>query len=172
MGSVMNITKKIKMIIISDTHNCLNEEEFREFVMEHNNYDICILLGDHNSNDISVILKYIDKNKIYGLIGNHDYDYLSDYDIPNLNGNVIDINGTTLLGIQGSFKYKPSNFPSFTQRESILFFEDKPKVDILLSHDIKFDSGKEKDPAHQGLFGITYYLFKSKVSYSYTWACS
>lgn len=164
-GKCDEYNKKVRMIVISDTHNCLKEEEFRQFIECHNIYDICILLGDHNSNDISILLKYIDKNKIYGLLGNHDYDYLLDYGIPNLNGRVIDVNGTTLLGIEGSFKYKPSNFPSFSQKESILFFDDKPKVDILLSHDNRFDSSMERNPAHQGLFEITYYLFKNKVPY-------
>lgn len=164
-GKCDEYNKKIKMIIISDTHNCLNEEEFRNFIECHKHYDICVLLGDHNSNDISIILKYIDKKKIYGLLGNHDYDYLSNYDIFNLNGKVININGTTFLGIQGSFKYKPASFPSFTQQESILFLDNQPKVDILLSHDNRFDSSMERNPAHQGLFGITYYLFKNKIPY-------
>ena len=107
----------------------------------------------------------IDNNKIYGLLGNHDYDYLEEFNINNLNGKTININGTTILRIQGSFKYKPSNFPSFTQRESILFLNDKPNVDILVSHDNSFDNNMIGNPAHQGLFGITYYLFKNKVPY-------
>lgn len=41
--------------------------------------------------------------------------------INNLNSNVININETSILEIQGSFRYKPSNFPSFSQKESILF---------------------------------------------------
>ena len=116
-------------------------------------------------NDISVVLKYVDKDKTYGLLGNHDYSYLSEFNIKNLNGNVININGTTILGIEGSFKYKPAKFPSFTQRESIMFLNEKPGVDILVSHDNSLDSSMSNNPAHQGLFGITYYLFKNNVSY-------
>ncbi len=164
-GAASTYNKKIKMIVISDTHNCLNEEQFKKFVEQHKSYDICLLLGDHHSNDISIILKYIDNSKIYGLLGNHDHNYLEEHNINNLNGKIININGTTILGIQGSFKYKPSNFPSFTQRESILFLNDKPSVDILVSHDNSFDSNMSRNPAHQGLFGITYYLFKNKVPY-------
>ena len=164
-GNSNTYNKKITMIVISDTHNCLNEDDFKKFVEQHKEYDVCLLLGDHHSNDISIILKYIDNNKIYGLLGNHDYDYLEEFNINNLNGKTININGTTILGIQGSFKYKPSNFPSFTQRESILFLNDKPNVDILVSHDNSFDNNMIGNPAHQGLFGITYYLFKNKVPY-------
>lgn len=104
--------KKIKMIVISDTHNCLKE-----------------------------------------------------FNINNLNGKIININGTTILGTQGSFRYKPSDFPSFTQRESMLFLNDKPNADILVSHDNSFDNNMIGNPAHQGLFGITYYLLKNKVPY-------
>lgn len=97
-------------------------------------------------------------------MGNHDYDYLSDYDIQNINGKVIQINGINLLGMQGNFKYKQVDFPSFTQDESIHFFEYKPSVDILLTHDKRFDPDKvNRDPAHQGLIGITNYIYKNKI---------
>lgn len=164
-GNCDKFNKSIKMILISDTHNCLNMNEFEQFVDAHRDYDVCILLGDHNSYDVEKILKYIDKSKLYGLLGNHDYNYLSEFDINNLNGNVINIKGVNILGIQGSFKYKPSDFPSFTQQESISFLNEKPKVDILVSHDNRFDSKMIGNPAHQGLFGITYYLYKNKVPY-------
>lgn len=164
-GNCNSYNKRIKLIVISDTHNCLLEEEFRTFINKYNDYDACILLGDHSSSDISLILRYIDKNKVYGILGNHDYNYLSEYNIPNLNGKIININGTTILGIEGSFKYKPSSFPSFTQKNSISFLNDMPSVDILVSHDNRFNSSMELNPSHQGLFGITYYLFKKKISY-------
>ncbi len=98
------------MILISDTHNCLNMNEFEQFVDAHRDYDVCILLGDHNSYDIEKILKYIDKSKLYGLLGNHDYNYLSEFDINNLNGNVINLTGVNQLGITGSFTSQPSDF--------------------------------------------------------------
>ena len=160
-----SFNKTIKMILISDTHGSLNLEEFRKFVNVHSNYDACILLGDHSSNDIEKILSCTNKNKLYGILGNHDCDYLSKYNITNLNGNLININGVTLLGIEGSYKYKPSSYPSFSQADSIRFLNNLSKADILLSHDGKFDEKKSNDPAHQGLFGITYYLYKNRVPY-------
>ena len=163
-GACYNFNKSLKLIVISDTHNDLNFNEFKRFVHKHNNYDICILLGDHSSNDIEKILKCIDKTKIYGLLGNHDKNYLKEYNIKSLNGQVININDISLLGIEGSYKYKEEDYPSFTQKESIDFLNDKPKVDILV-HDNRFDSSKIYDVAHQGLFGITYYLYKNKIPY-------
>lgn len=164
-GNSRILNNKIRLIVITDTHNTLREEEFRNFILNCGEYDVCLLLGDFGSNDLPIILRYIDKKKIYALLGNHDYNYIKEYELNNLNGNVININGVRLLGIQGSFKYKPSDFPSFSQKESILFLSDKPEVDVLVSHDIRFNSMSERDPAHQGLFGITYYLFKNKVPY-------
>ena len=67
----------MNLIVITDTHNTLNESELTRIIKEHPNFDLCILLGDHNYNDIEIILKHIDKNKIYCLLGNHDYDYIN-----------------------------------------------------------------------------------------------
>ena len=164
-GNSRRLENKIKIIVITDTHNTLKEDEFRNFILNSGDYDVCLLLGDFGSNDLPIILRYIDREKIYALLGNHDYNYIKEYELNNLNGNIININGVKLLGIQGSFKYKPSDFPSFSQKESILFLEDKPDVDILVSRDIRFNSMAERDPAHQGMFGITYYLFKNRVPY-------
>lgn len=164
-GNARFLNKKIKIIVISDTHNTLDEDKFKNFISDHLEYDICLLLGDFGTNDLPIILKFIKKEKIYALLGNHDYNYIDEYGLNNLNGNVIEINGIKLLGIQGSFKYKPSDFPSFSQRDSIKFLDEKPQVDILVSHDTKFNTNAERDPAHQGLFGITYYLFKNQVPY-------
>ena len=166
-GQARKINGTIKLLILSDTHNTLNEEKFKLFVSNHSDYDACLLLGDFGNRDLPIILKYVNNNKIYALLGNHDYDYISEYNLNNLNGKIININGVKLLGIEGSFKYKPSNFPSFSQKDSIDFLNNKEEVDILVSHDTKFNSDKERDPAHQGLFGITYYLFKNRKN---TWA--
>ena len=164
-GDCSNFNSSLKLIVISDTHNDLIFDDFQEFINKHNNYDICILLGDHSSSDIEKILKCVDKTKLYGILGNHYRNYLKEYDINSLNGQIININGVSLLGIEGSYKYKEEGYPSFTQKESIDFLNDKPKVDILVSHDNRFDSSKIYDVAHQGLFGITYYLYKNKIPY-------
>lgn len=154
--------KNVSLLIISDTHGTLNENSFRNY-LKNKYYDVCIMLGDHYNRDIEIIVRNIDKSKLYGIKGNHDYDYLQDYDIPNINGQIININGIKILGMEGSFKYKPVDFPSFTHDESIAFLENKEKVDILVTHDKKFDPEKLRDPAHQGLIGITNYIYKNRV---------
>lgn len=162
----ISLPYKIKLIIIADTHNTLNENALCEIIGKYTDYDACILLGDHSDYDLQKIFKHIPKDKIYALLGNHDVDYISNYNLNNLNGRMIEIHGVRLLGIQGSFKYKPSNFPSFTQEDSINFLIDKGSADILISHDGPFNDNMINNSAHQGLFGITYYLFKNKVKYN------
>ncbi len=160
------LPNKIKLLIITDTHNTLDETELVNTISAHPYFDICLLLGDHSDNDIIKVLNHIPKDKIYALLGNHDINYIANYDLNNLNGNIIEINGVKLLGIQGSFKYKPVDFPSFTQEDSIRFLKDQEPVDILISHDGPFDDNMINNPAHQGLFGITYYLYKNRVKYN------
>ena len=164
-GKCDKFDKKIRILLITDTHGCLKEEDFSKFVLENKDYDICLMLGDHSNGDIRTILKYIEKEKIYALLGNHDSNYINEFGLKNLNGEIIEINGVKLLGIQGSYRYKPEQFPAFSQKESMEFLEDKEKVDILVSHDAPFGLSERNDVAHQGLFGIMYYLFKNKVPY-------
>lgn len=164
-GKCDSFNKKMRMIVISDTHSCLDKDEFAKFVAEHENFDVCLLLGDHSVGDVDIILQYIDKEKLYALLGNHDNNYIGKFNLKNLNGTVINVNGVKILGIQGSYKYKPDDFPSFTQKESIEFLNNKEKVDILVSHDAPYGLSERNDVAHQGLFGILYYLFKNKVPY-------
>ena len=164
-GKCDSFNKKIKMIIITDTHGCLKEDEFSDFLKNHEEYDACLLLGDHSVGDVNTILKYVNKEKIYALLGNHDHDYIDKFNLKNINGEIIEINGVKILGIQGSYRYKSENFPSFSQKESIEFLDSKGKADILVSHDAPFELSEGNDVVHQGLFGITYYLFKNKVPY-------
>ena len=164
-GECNKFDKKIRILLITDTHSCLKEYEFKEFILNIKEYDICLLLGDHSMNDINIILKYVKKEKIYALLGNHDNDYINKFKLNSLNGNIIEVNGVKILGIQGSYKYKPEEFPSFSQKESIEFLNNKDKVDILVSHDAPYGLSERNDVAHQGLFGILYYLFKNKVPY-------
>lgn len=166
-GNARNkLPNSIRLIIITDTHNMLDESQLIEVVKKHSNYDVCILLGDHSDTDIQKVIKYIPREKLYALLGNHDINYIDNYKLNNLNGKIININGVKILGIQGSFKYKPVDFPSFTQEESIKFLLNKEQADILISHDGPFDDNMINNPAHQGLFGITYYLFKNNVKYN------
>lgn len=162
-NGINSFEKDISLLVIADTHGdlALNKEMQKKIMNQK--YDVCCVLGDIHDYDFKIILKHIPKEKIIAILGNHDrFSLLSEYGLDDYNGKVIDINGVKIGAIQGSYKYKDESFPSFTHEESIKFLDRMPYVDILLSHDkpLTFDY---KDPAHDGLKGITKYLYDKKV---------
>ncbi len=166
-GDCRILSNKIKLLIIADTHGLLEyKEEEKEKLKSINDYDLCCALGDITYSDYEIILKYIPKEKIVSLLGNHDgFDILKEFELEDLNGKIININGIRIGGIQGSYRYKSESFPSFTHEESLEFLDKMGEVDILLSH-----AGPYIDdslgPVHSGLKGITEYLYKYHVPYN------
>lgn len=163
-NGVMKFNKSITLLIISDTHGDIKlQKAMQDKLAGIRNYDACFMLGDISDNDCKMIKEVIPQEKIYGLLGNHDrFSFLEEHNIKNINGKVININGVRIAGIQGTFKYKPEYFPSYTHEESIEFLKSVPEADILLSHDkpFTFETG---DLVHDGLKGITEYLYSNRV---------
>ena len=166
------ISKPIRLLVISDTHGDLALSKTLKYDIIDKEFDLCCILGDIHYYDYEVILEYIPKDKIVALLGNHDsFDLLKTYDLKDLNGKVVEVNGIRIGGIQGSSRYKDLAFPSFTQEESINFTEKMPYVDILLSHDKPFTISYNQDnpfipdfcDAHDGLKGITKFLYDKQV---------
>ena len=167
-GKARTLNKDIRLLLISDTHGSLWEKEEELQKASEYPYDICVLLGDHEFDDIDYVLDYIPKEKLYGVLGNHDRDWITKYGIHSLHGKIIEVNGVRILGCGGSSKYKDGVYPSFTQKESKEFFRHMPCADILISHDAGLDKAKIRpcgfhDVAHTGLIGITEYLFRNNV---------
>ena len=157
--------RNITILFISDTHNSLygKEEEFTTICKQH--YDICILLGDHSNSDIEIILKYVPLEKICGVLGNHDvFTLYENFNIRNLHNTKIEINDVKITGFQGSFKYTDKNKPLFSHEESIEILNNLECTDIFVTHDRPFlnDNG---DPPHDGLKGITNYIYKNKIPF-------
>ena len=162
-NGVRSFDKSIKLLVISDTHGdlSLNKDMYKKLV--NVDYDLCCILGDIHDYDFKVIFKYIPKDKIIAILGNHDrFSLLSEHGLDNFNGKIITVNDVRIGLIQGSFRYKNENFPSFNHEESIEFLNKMSEVDILLSHDKPF-TYDYKRPAHDGLKGITKYLYEKKV---------
>lgn len=162
-----NMTKAVfrklglKLIVISDTHGhfAFSEERLPAFLNRAGEYDLCILLGDIHPADMEQITELIPKEKILALRGNHDdFDLYENFGIREMSGKTVTYKGVTFAGIEGSFRYKNRNFPSFTQYESLKNFEKLKKADVLISHDGMFEHSKN-DMAHVGLAGITRYIY-------------
>lgn len=165
-GRCRDIQKyNLKILFITDTHNCLTyDKECIEYIKNAKDYDYCILLGDHSANDLDEITKIVPKDKISGVLGNHDsWDKYEEYGINNIDGKIIEVNGVKIAGISGSFKYKNSDqYALYTHEESIEIADKMECADILVSHDKPFTKDFH-DNAHDGLKGITKYLYKNKV---------
>lgn len=156
----------LKLLFITDTHNCLrNDNEALNYIKKQSDYDYCILLGDHSASDLEEILNIIPLNKICGVLGNHDsWGKYDNYGINNINGKIIDIKGIRIAGIGGSFKYKNINeYVLYTHEESTLIANSIAEADILITHDKAFTEDNH-NPAHDGLKGITEYIYKNHIA--------
>lgn len=165
-GQCKELSKyNLKLLFITDTHNCLTyDKETLEYIKNVKDYDYCILLGDHSAEDLYEITKIIPNEKLCGVLGNHDsWEKYKEYGINNIDGKVIDINGVRIAGISGSFKYKNSDqYALYTHEESIEIANNMQEADIFVSHDKAFTE-KQYGDAHDGLKGITHYIYKNKI---------
>ncbi len=156
----------LRLLFITDTHNCLAyKDKYLNYLKSINSsdYDICLLLGDFSGLDLYEIKNIIPNEKMYGIVGNHDsIDLLEKNGIKNINGNVITYKGIKIAAIMGSNRYKEGNYGMQTQEESLELAEKMEEADILISHDRAYiyDS---KDNVHDGLKGITDYIYKNHV---------
>ena len=161
-NGVNSFNKNLTILVIADTHGDLAFNKQMQKKLKKFKFDLCCVLGDIGD-DYKIILDYVPKDKIVAILGNHDrFSLLDEYGLYNYNGKIVNINGIRIGAIEGSFKYKDETFPSFTHKESINFLEKMSDVDILLSHDKPFTINNNI-PAHDGLKGITKYLYERKV---------
>lgn len=162
-GKCREFDKHIKLLVFADTHGHLvYDSEFIE--KQITDYDVCLLLGDITCDDIRVILKVVNKDKIYGILGNHDnFDNLEKCGIPNIAGEIITINGVNILGIEGSLRYTDRR-PGFTLEEGDEYVKTLPYCDILISHSPPFGAlGYEQNSVHIGAPYINRYIFEKHI---------
>lgn len=164
-GNCSLLDKHITILAIADTHNCLTyNKDMTDFLRNNLEYDCCILLGDHSANDLYEITQIIPKHKIYGVLGNHDlWNNYEEYGITNISGKIIEIKGVKIAGLGGSFKYKKAdNYALYTHEESIQILSNVEGADILVTHDRPYINNNN-DNAHDGLKGITKYIYTNHV---------
>lgn len=153
----------IKILFITDTHNCLSNFEERLKKLNSSDFDICITLGDISGIDFDIIKKYIPINKLYGIVGNHDsLNSLEQNGITNINGQIIECKGVKIAAIMGSNRYKNGDYGMMTQDECIELEQKMNKADILVSHDKAYIFDRH-DNVHDGLKGITDYIYRNHI---------
>lgn len=156
----------LKILFITDTHNCLAyTDKFLNYLksIKSTDYDICLLLGDLSGLDIDEIKQIIPDDKLFGIVGNHDsIDVLEKNGIKNINGKVITCKNVRIAAIMGSNRYKEGTYGMQTQEESLELAEKMEQADILISHDKAYIYDRN-DNVHDGLKGITYYIYKNHI---------
>ena len=152
--SLKTPAKCTKLLFFSDTHGCMHN--LTEVLYVQEKYDAVFCLGDIAYSELNEIKNNV-HCPLYMITGNHDSkDMAQLIGIPDLNGEKVNINGLEIVGWSGSIKYKNSDNSMMTDEESVVFAENLPDADILLSHDVpKKATG---DLAHSGLEGITRYI--------------
>lgn len=143
-GDCRKFPNSINLLVITDTHGLLvHSTSLIDKIRNARNYDLCCVLGDVTYSDYDIILQYIPKEKLVGILGNHDeFEILKHYGINDLNGKIVTVNGIRIGGNQ------------------------MEPVDILLSHTGPLTAESSNDIVHSGLQGITEYLYKNKVPYN------
>ena len=148
--------RHVRLLCISDTHGCFREPD------EIPPYDAVILLGDHTFGDVEKILKVFPKDKMYGVLGNHDDDWITKYGIEDLHGNKVEINGVSLIGFKGCVKYKEGISVAWEDEDSLSEISGFPRADVLISHDGTYRT--DWDYTHRGIYALTEYIYKNHVS--------
>lgn len=161
-----NENLSLKILFITDTHNCLAyTDKYINYLKSLNqeDYDICLILGDLSGSDFETIKAIIPDEKLYGIVGNHDsINALEANNIKNINGQVIECKGVKIAAIMGSNRYKSGAYGMITQEECSDLAKNMNSADILVSHDKAYVFDRN-DNVHDGLRGITEYIYKNHI---------
>lgn len=156
----------LSILFITDTHNCLAyTDKYLNYLksIKPEEYDLCLILGDLSGLDIDEIKRIVPAEKLFGIVGNHDsINFLEENNVTNINGKVITCKGVKIAGIMGSNRYKVGDYGMQTQEECMALVENMENADILISHDKAYIWDRE-DNVHDGLKGITEYLYKNHI---------
>lgn len=148
----------MRCLVFADMHNNVGFVSKYAHLL-NKKYDAYFILGDTDYWCMKEIVKYIDTNRTFGILGNHDYpEIYDDFGIQNIHGKVLRIGWVTFTGFQYSEKYSDnSSRLMYTQDESLDVARSLPKADILLSHTSPLLS-EPKNEAHTGLIGVNEYI--------------
>lgn len=114
--------------------------------------DIVLLLGDIPSILLSKINRRYTCKKL-GVLGNHCHpSNFDDMDILNMHNQVIEWNGMTFGGFEGSPIYKDRPFGQHSEAEAQSFIDriGNRHIDVMLTHSNPAYGDKVLDNAHRG----------------------
>lgn len=163
----------LDVMTVADTHGNLMQKDVMKALSGNPNPDVVFFLGDNYPDDIEAVLEVVPKHiRMYGVAGNHDFkDILTPYSERIIDvskncystGGMVGVTGYSVGGLSGSIRYKDDEcYAMLTNEESNAIMEDKPQVDILITHDKPCFTLPEKITSHSGLTGIGNYILRAK----------
>jgi len=154
----------MRLLCVADLHGKFlqYEKDFLDAVKA--GFDVCLLLGDNNMNDLKHIIEVVPQDQVIGVLGNHDSpNYYDQLDITNIDKKVVQLKGFSFAGMEGSLRYN-SYMPGYTHEESVIAAEKMEKADVMVCHTVPYTGGDDED-IHNGLKGITAYIEKNSTPY-------
>ncbi len=156
-----NYRPERKILAISDLHSKLTTENLN--LIKNQEYDVCILLGDIGEANLATLCTVLNKEKTFGVLGNHDdLNLYKRHEIRELTPKELQMPYPSFYftGLSGSHRYKKGDYPMLTQEESIKAIEESRiavNTYFFVSHDYPKWLYKNIDPeddAHCGLEGL------------------
>jgi len=156
-----NYRPERKILAISDLHSKLTAENLD--LIKNQDYDICLLLGDIGEANLTALCTVLNKEKTFGVLGNHDdLELYERHDIRELTPKELQMPYPNFYftGLSGSHRYKKGDYPMLTQEESIKeIAESRIAVNtyFFVSHDYPkwlYKDVDSEDYAHCGLEGL------------------
>ena len=161
----------MKILLIADLHSVRYDAWQKFLSIDKDSFDVIATLGDIHGIYLRQLRDtFIDK-KIFGVLGNHDEKgKFAYYDIDDIHGKVINVNGIKIVGVEGSVRYKDNEkYPLYTQFEIIQICNNLDYVDIVFSHNSPYgihdSSNSDGDIAHLGFQGLLSYIENKKPKY-------
>lgn len=153
----------MKLLILSDLQG-VDYDSWQLFLnKDYKGVEAVFLLGDIEPYYLKTIKERFMELPIFGVHGNHDtYGDLERHGITNVHDQRVWLNNYSIIGLEGSMRYKKGNAPLYTEEEVLKITRYFPHVDIILSHNSPKDVHDQPDLAHQGFEGLTRYILNKK----------
>jgi Icc-related predicted phosphoesterase len=149
----------LKILLLSDLQGIEYREWMNFLSIDQSLFDVLFFLGDIDQMQLQVIVERFASKGLMGVLGNHDYPGdLEYYGITNIHGVQITLMNYTVVGLEGSIKYKNEAAPMFTQEEAYGICNNLPQADILISHNSPKGLHDKSDLAHEGFYGLKTYI--------------
>ncbi|MBP1309196.1 Icc-related predicted phosphoesterase [Paenibacillus sp. 1182] len=156
----------MKILILSDLQGIEYREWMRFMQLDTSQFDVVFFLGDIDHMELSAIVTKFSSKQQIGVLGNHDYyGDLEAYGITNVHGNRISFMDQTIVGLEGSIKYKKERAPMFTQEEALKICEELPEANIVIAHNSPKGIHDKEDLAHEGFLGLERYIREKRPTF-------